>query len=657
MPLQDECVGAGILEHRWQGHTGFRTRVEIMPETTTVAMLVSGDGGPRGGGAVHAGAYILAGSGAQEVALAPGAAGTSATINRLGGSDRFHVELEAKSVCPAFVVLALRWANGYAMGLRLPFPAVGGLFRSPDGDVLPYSAASSLAALPGMGAEAIAVGAGPPPRLLGQLFAYDSGRMTDDGPQLAESLEPAGQGRFQLDLGRVQKRVSLLLSVSDDASAAVELWIEVPGEPPGPRRKLLVTRYGAEIVQRPDGTFGIESRSGATPYTAADLEHGEVKLAAFPLDRPVERTELARHGESWSTPEECLPAGEWLVQGWFRGRPDFRPLRVSVAAGTRTATAAAPDEAPAQTAEGSGGEAPPLSLAATGLLRPGKVRRARLDDVLRTIATDATAGQWRELWPLLDGAGDLYPSAFDLFKRLSRTPEAAAMSLVLCCPGRFERLWDVLEAAPLCWAAVPVRTWMSALRRVVEAMQAELVVAELDVAARGGPLASSIATFLEWAPRRLAGLQVVADLARQELLGESPANSPLQIARHDFGRQILLQRLEESRQELIRSPAHDSAHWPTWRGLETARRGLGELPASLRGLWLSPHVGWRKSVLWAPQLAAMASALGADLSRDTVFHIHQLQEFDPSWFETAHATTLVLATAALLEEMPDRLRG
>jgi hypothetical protein len=62
-----------------------------------------------------------------------------------------------------------------------------------------------------------------------------------------------------------------------------------------------------------------------------------------------------------------------------------------------------------------------------------------------------------------------------------------------------------------------------------------------------------------------------------------------------------------------------------------------------------PGARFRTPVLNAPVLAALASACNIRVSRDVVFHVRRLRDFDVAWFEAAYGCMLALAMGYLLE--------
>ena len=107
--------------------------------------------------------------------------------------------------------------------------------------------------------------------------------------------------------------------------------------------------------------------------------------------------------------------------------------------------------------------------------------------------------------------------------------------------------------------------------------------------------------------------------------------------------------LPEAEQFLLQS--HKEDYWPSSNGIGEWLRHHAGIPAPLAALWNVPlpGAGFRAPVLNAPVIAALTSVCNIPVSRDVVFHVRRLRDFDVAWFEAAYGCILAIAMGYLLE--------
>ena len=246
----------------------------------------------------------------------------------------------------------------------------------------------------------------------------------------------------------------------------------------------------------------------------------------------------------------------------------------------------------------------------------------------------------------------LRATTFDLIVRLAQHPDAAALALVRSTQDTFEAVWSSLERLPFSWLLVPVSAWLHAAERYATALRDALqpVVAELggDVDALVLP---ALTTFLSEAPLHIPGLQCVVELIWEHVFHRPRQQSQyLHLACSEAGREALRSMvLPEAEQSLLQM--HTKEHWPSGGGIEDWLACQTGVPTPLTTLWYPPPPGarFRTPVLNAPVLAALASACNIQVSRDVVFHVRRLRDFDVAWFDAAYGCMLALAIGYLLE--------
>ncbi|MBI2566858.1 MAG: hypothetical protein HYV63_07505 [Candidatus Schekmanbacteria bacterium] len=644
--LDANQVGEGILAHRPDGdRTRFQERIRVLPAGSTLRLEPGRSPAPG----TATGVARLAGTGAVTVASATDnadgdSAGFSAHCSRDPSTGAWTIDLQATDPIPESVPIFLRWQDGASMLLDLPFPRRGAWFGDREGATLTVSRPVQVLCLNGVTAEAALAPGAKPPLLGGHVKSYDapSGELIAGDWTLREPLQQIAPGRFALDLGRVQARARLLLAMSEDIDAALELTVEHPELPAFPAVRLHVCRYDG--VLRPHGELvrleqASSWESATRPFPLSPEQRAAIRVEAFAVTAPEARVELAAAGEGWVLPRLAAGSGDWLVQAWEGDLARFRPLRLSVS--TDPAAPFGPADRPA-------------TLAAAAAIARSAVRRPAFDELMASLAMAPDHPEWEHLERYLQTLDGLPATTFDAIKRLAHCPAAAAMALVRSGdPDAFARLWSGLEELPFSWSVVPAPTWLSACRLYRDSLLATMTEAGIEPSLAESLASDSLRAFVARASARRPGMAIVAELVQQRLLRERPENGMLALASSLGGAPCLLSVLESERQRLLRAHADDD--WPSWPGIARLRQRLtASAPPGFRGLLVDHQVPHREAVIWAPQLAALACAWGGvALGAAELFQIRQTRDFDPGWFDLAHGVMVALALAAV-EAEPSR---
>jgi hypothetical protein len=406
-------------------------------------------------------------------------------------------------------------------------------------------------------------------------------------------------------------------------------------------RRLQVARYDVPLTPNRE-TGEIHVLETMLP----SIEPGtldRLAMKAFPLWTPeAEPVALARlDGYRWHFDPEHRQPGPWLITGWDGHWSRVRPLCWSVDGGD--------DET-----VGDALSHPTAARSITHVVRllDREARRKACDACIADLAATPLHQDWSTVMAYVGALPSLPATTFDLIVSLAQCPDAAALALVRSTQATFELVWQSLERLPFSWLFVPVSAWLGAAKRYATALRdaLQLVVADLggDVDALVLP---ALTTFLAEASLHLPGLQCVVELIWEQVFHRPRQQSQyLHLACSEAGREALRSMvLPEAEQSLLQM--HTQEHWPRCGDLEDWLACQSGVPLSLTALWYSPPPGarFRAPVLNAPVLAALASACNIQVSRDVVFHVRRLRDFDVAWFDAAYGCMLALALGYLLE--------
>ncbi len=598
-PLDSSCLGDVQLRYVEDGALLFRIRTSVLPSAAEIVFDPGQD--------LRQGAVVLKGLGGVLVGAEMMPEGVVVRPpQRLPRGWR--VELESAGEPPSTIPLVLRWTqNGERrLRLRLPFPSRGARFLGRGDEVLNNDATVTLDWLSGVRASAVALDDDEAFFVQGALVNIPPSEETDaELLMLHEALQPVGGRCFELELGALRATLRRLFSTTSAKDAFVRLTIGSEKSALRPR-SLNVERFDVCLV--PDREADEVLLEGEW---VADIDLERFKVQPLPLWNPAREADeaaLVPSGEPgrWKMASAERTAGPWLLVGcegqWNRARPLLWSVR--------------PDQ---QVKDGLS----PLQLAVCSGPKPKDIAKA-IGEVLDQMAADPLTDDWGLMREYLKLLHDLPPAMLLVTTELARHPRAAVMSL-FGAGSEVGEIWDRLTELPFAWWQVPLAAWLDAAR----AYGASLV----------GLLGEEAAT--EEVRRIFAGLRErgrfmapIANWVRVEVLGEDLAETDLVVPV-----EVLGMMLEQERQKLFRRAAQ--RRWPQskvaagWQK-QFPRRG----PLSgLQHAWLDV-AGFKRVVLAAPMMAALAVTRDEPMDRSLLFELRRLRDFDPEWFDGAQEMAL-----------------
>lgn len=593
------------LRDTTQGMVRLRRQLDLLPETTRIDYRI--------GSATQTGKVTLAGL--REVRVRSENPIPGLRIDQQ--ADQTVLELTPGSSIPAILPLRLYWSDGRFLAFSLLTPQRDGHFVQ-AGRILP---ANALVALKRLGAvQAVAQG---PAANEGFRLEVNITTSTGIGAELHRllwlrgNLLPQNDGRWQLELHRIQDDLAMLLAMVPDLDATANLELQDTS-----RRRLArvqVARFDLALQpEREQRLVRID------PGTLEPLEPGweeRFRVEMLPLwDHAAEPRPLTPgdgKAGSWQVPDDLAPGPWWIIgrdHGWAR----FRPLLWSVA-GEVEATDSSPLIKAIREADAT-------------------QRILCLDEAIRVLAAEPHHLDWELLFAQLRLTREHPASALEAFKTLIRCPEALALMLFKATEENFDLTWSLAEELPFAWYLLPLSCWLAAAERYVDTLREHIGnIAGLD----GEALVwEQFQGFRQRTEGRQRPFGFLADWLQQRLFPQRRLiDSPLAMA-PKLNSAIITSWLTDAEQEF--RARHDAEElWPHGpRVLERCKR----LPDPYR--YANRDEQFR-SVLCAPAVAAYCALGREPLDEVLLFELRRLRAFDPGWFDTAYCIPWCLGLASL----------
>lgn len=609
-------LGDVVLRVRDEGETVFRTRATIAPADLRVDVKPA----VQGKGRLTVSSRELRGVTVERTA------DVEATVTEASAGS-IDVALAITTEAATSLKVGLLFGDGLEARVEVPCPVQLRRFVGFDGRPLGRAEVRAVDRMGGVRVRAV--------ELADQALALEARLPGTTGFRPIARVRAEGQTLSELSLDRVSGPVATLLARSLDIDARVELRV-VPwgGALRGGAPTMTVGRYDTELVPERDAE-GWPRLVRLTPSSASIL--GAQGLEALRVDiRPVdapasEPVTLERISQTeWRVPPTLAP-GPWLVLGWQGAWARLRPLLLTIH-GERES------EAPAHDA-----------IQRAIRVVDADERAAALDAVIATeLAADYRNPLWGRVLEITKLLGTLPAMTFDLTRRLAESPDAAALLAVQVPEGRLPSVWSGLEELPFLWATLPVRSWVRAARSVHRWLQAEPAVA-VALGGLGPETTRRLTPFFDAAPRRAPFMETVLEVIAQAMPHTPPVRSQqLSFASSPEGAAISSHLSKQEAQAVLQRNA--TRWWPSadLRGLVGDE--LWSLVRQHRVHAQQPH---HASAFNAPVAAAAAAATGTRLSADALFELRLHRDFDPGWFDFAHAQALTQMIADRLTLDPE----
>ena len=625
--LSEESFGPISIRHSARGEIKYLAHVEVVPVTSQVKFVPGADN--------YSGVVCLEGFHRPEVGVTP-QAGLHIDISQDSGSDIYEVKVLAAGEPPPSFAVNLRWFRGGEITLSLPFPARGGRFLGRDGMPLGSSGVVHVDRLGGVVAQILVPHPNKKYLVEGALKARDIPIELANALWLRERMTEVTPGRHELDLRILQGSCRLMFAMTEDLDAEilVSLYSETSEQLP---RRLRVAQY--------EGFLEIDEEAGNVILPDEEAKRvgadaiAALELRAFPMWNPAAEQELLSrvNGHCWYFDPEKRQPGPWLITGWDGDWCRLRPHCWMVPA---ISTLDSIDGENSVIQEG-------LSLEEAVKLSDTETRATVIDAIVTRIASDPNAPDWELVDCYIDHLIHLPPTTFDVVSRLARNPGAAALSILRARDDRFDSVWTSLEKLPFSWALIPVSSWVKAASLRYKAARDALVPLASELGSEIEPILDSLfQTFCTQAPLRIPGMQCIAEIIRERVLGRPREECRyLQLAVSSQGSQFFQGLQEEAKQGLLQS--HSSEQWPGGGGIEDWMSRQNGVPIELKRLKYDAAgvIFYRAAVLNAPICAAVAAVCGIQMPRELLFHVRRIREFDAAWFDAAYGCALAMSIA------------
>lgn len=612
------AMGRGLLRHRRDGITLYRTRLCILPQDLEVHAQRSSEGkvARRGAGDLVVSSRELLGL---QASADPGI-----ELSVRGEEGRFVVSAVRTGDRPArddSLTLLAELQRGGAVELVAPLPAVFASFVDEQGNP-PRSGTVTPRQLERM--RAVLVGASTAHRPIVEIAPEDRPTEVLAVRRLPESLP----GRFELPLRDFAELARHLLSIAGEGSqwdVGLRLRLHADGQE---KARLTVRSYSLQLEPSLGDALLEERRIvvRCVPDRRGDpLDPGAFTAVALSTWRPwATPRELPRVEGGFELDRESLVPGWWVVL--FNTPEDgvvVRPRAYQV-----------PEGCPGSVADDELAPRGELELACR---RPHGELDAALEQTLDALALGS---EEEAILPLLRTMEVLLRVPAPTFRTCvamtRRARVCARVSLELVGGDSIHATWLRLEELCFAWEAVPLAAWRAAA--IAFARQAPDSARAL--------LASGAVEKLEsrFAPRR-PFVKVLATNLRGVLELDHPADDASRLARISPDHAGLLRSLGQAHEQLRRDHAEEvergDVHWPRL-SLEEAAARLG-ITEPYRRLGLQEHLREVRPTVNAPALAAVCCALLPEIDQDVVRIIKRARAFDRDWFD--HAFRIQLARA------------
>lgn len=606
------CRGAVALRYATAGKLRYSTRVNVLPADARLEFQPDPNG--------RSGAIKLIGFENPEVAIEPGAA---VRMDRERDSEQDHLTLkfEPTGRAPENIDIALRWPNGGAIELTLPFPYRYGRFVEPDGTSAPRTTTVSLDRAARMIASAVDVTPGARFHVAGTLVADDVLAKEAKRAGFEHLMTPRALGRHEVALRDLLPQIEQAFAITSDLDALIRLTIR--GQAGAfSSRELHIARYEWSLERDESASQVHVTAEDMAVVTEAGFAN--VKVVAHPLwDPNAESIPLAACGTGrWEFIESQFAPGPWLITAWEGRWCKSRPLLWPV-------SGQGPEDATLDGAD---------SIAEAVLIADPTERAARFDAVVTKLAENIDDEGWRSIHAYANSYRDFPKTAIDVFAALARNQRAAAMALMSANGDTFMAVWTSLAGLSFSWALVPPRIWIEAAARLVAPVSSLPSFRSLGRTILG--------EFFERAPAQQPHLADVCALIESKVLDDSVERDCT----------MSMADLEQAESDAIRSLVDE--RWEPGPTIKNYEYEFGPIPVSFRQLWRQQPqgVGFREPFLNAPVARAIAGALGAPVSRETLHEMRKLRDFEPDAFDRLHRIAYSLALEMIEQHLPELLR-
>lgn len=534
--------------------------------------------------------------------------------------EHFGSDVEITLSDPASPVDAigveLSWPSLTPIELQLPTPRHGGAFIY-NGCPLPRDA---LVALDRLGGTRV-VAQSP---TMGNRFLVDAvvrgGSAVD--PELHRllwlqlSLAESGGGRYELSLHRIQDQLGTTMAMVSDVLARAELVLLDTLQ--HQLARIEVARY--DLVLNP-----LREQSSVT-IPEMDLERlgddwedrvSVEMIRLWDLERsPLTLNRLdSAECIAWAVPPDLEP-GPWWVVGRDGGWARFRPLLWTVL------SIDSPSEGEASADEG--GYSPLISA----IREPKPLRREfLLEQVVHELAEDVTSPDWERLFSYLRLTREHPAHSLEILAALVGCRETLAIMLFKASlvGDDFDLAWSLADEMPFAWYLVPASCWEAAAKSHFGGLRE--VLSEID----GGDtiLAQSFAGFRSHTAGRLPCFSILCDWLQEALFPGIPLQDQtlIRIRTHPEFMATVTSGQVTGLQGELQGRVDPDARWPEApRVMEQAKH----LPPSSR----YDAMGFRRSVLCAPFVAASIVMQDWNCSTAMTLELRRLRAFDQAWFDS-----------------------
>lgn len=611
------AVGEGWIRRQMDGATVFRTRVTVLPP----AMSVSTRAESSDRGVVEVRASDGAGIDVEPaigcaVSVQPYAAGTRAAVEKQG-------------VPPDRLVVRCVWPLRGQARFEVPTPLEHARFEDVRGRPAVEVLRIASSQLPYMRATAMSP---DPDRTFLVEVVLDvpsaSGWAVQAVPTRKERpLATVTGGGHELALGCMQPHVELLLSSTPRLDATVTLTIRADPPLAGAPVRMSVTRYDLAFDWNASETLHLGA-SDAARLTRAEL--GRLDCRAIPLLAPAQAAvPLLRVAEdAWQVDHERMTPGPWLVSSWDGLWCRVRP-RLYVVPGDATTMA--------------------TSALAQAMLEPdAPQRQLALASAVRQMVDDPTDAGWVLVEQMLQRCEEFPPSVFDALGYIVLNDDALAMT-VLCMAERGQealtRLFDATARLPMHWAAIPVRSWQSAIVRWLERQR--------EILSEAGLVDEVAVTLCREATDRLAAehlpwLSPTLEEGYHAVFERLPSAETLALYQRSYLKDQA-RRIFECINELPVEP-EPSTGTPSARHIANLRDTLGDRLRTPEALGVMAVRRWQHprnfELVNAPLLAAIAAVCNIELTPLAKLELRTIESMHLVWFTRLYTAAYHYGLAA-----------
>ena len=599
----------GVYEIRLldeQKNIQFRTKCVLLPEQFSIRFKPAID--------ALDGSIFLENFGAAKISCQPSVKHKISIIDK-----DLQLDLFAENAPPDNVQLILYWSNMTQMlTLTLPFPARGGQLINGNGhSVLTRRVFAD------------------------QLYGYRL-RLFNEQPQFKRHLQveislrddtlefQAIQDLYFRNIIEVQGAVielalidyqiwiKSLLAISRNLDSYATLVVYERGT-----ELLRVNIYRYQFILEPN------CAEGSVVLSASDQAHlsydnvTNIDLMAMRLAQPdqehikldMQKSEQTAIG-SWLFYPEKRADGPWMIYPTAKSSVSLRPMlwRVGLASDV------------SDTVNNH------ITTLHEAVNLPGKDSRNKIiADILTDMCLDFEHSGWEYLRQLSKQNEHLPLTTFNIWS-VAVTNTQFLAALVLQMDESFSQRFG--EELPVFWELIPLADWV----RVFSAYKDYLkkIVDEVDVV-----------FLLNGRIKRISHLsvsmEIVTDILRVNLLGESDQQLNFMKSEPDFARQITIEAINTAKQELLARQANSS--WPEVLKSELIYQATSSNSIEQQWLNIAGMMGHQRAVIILPVLLAVCCSK-ADIPNSWVgdaviiFKLKCLKDFDCDWFNSTFKITL-----------------